>query len=124
MISAARVWKVGHWHEASVHQIQGTFAQCCRAIEPSPAWSLQVRVESTITESNGSSSMASVCGGCLAMLDAGQHVSMSHPLQDFDVHATIDEHMCTSPSVQIAVLIFMLLNWYQSRQCCWNESRL
>lgn len=31
----------------------------------------QVRVESTITESNGSSSMASVCGGCLAMLDAG-----------------------------------------------------
>lgn len=31
-----------------------------------------VRVESTITESNGSSSMASVCGGCLAMLDAGQ----------------------------------------------------
>ncbi|KIY96871.1 polyribonucleotidenucleotidyltransferase, partial [Monoraphidium neglectum] len=30
-----------------------------------------VRVESTITESNGSSSMASVCGGCLAMLDAG-----------------------------------------------------
>jgi polyribonucleotide nucleotidyltransferase len=31
-----------------------------------------VRVESTITESNGSSSMASVCGGCLAMLDAGK----------------------------------------------------
>lgn len=30
-----------------------------------------VRVESTITESNGSSSMASVCGGCLAMMDAG-----------------------------------------------------
>ena len=30
-----------------------------------------IRVESTITESNGSSSMASVCGGCLSMLDAG-----------------------------------------------------
>ena len=30
-----------------------------------------VRVESTITESNGSSSMASVCGGCLALMDAG-----------------------------------------------------
>ncbi|XP_068634242.1 probable polyribonucleotide nucleotidyltransferase 1, chloroplastic [Aristolochia californica] len=30
-----------------------------------------IRVESTITESNGSSSMASVCGGCLALLDAG-----------------------------------------------------
>ena len=33
-----------------------------------------VRVESTITESNGSSSMASVCGGCLAMMDAGQEL--------------------------------------------------
>lgn len=30
-----------------------------------------VRLESNITESNGSSSMASVCGGCLAMMDAG-----------------------------------------------------
>ena len=30
-----------------------------------------VRLESNITESNGSSSMASVCGGSLAMLDAG-----------------------------------------------------
>jgi polyribonucleotide nucleotidyltransferase len=30
-----------------------------------------IRLESTITESNGSSSMASVCGGCLALMDAG-----------------------------------------------------
>lgn len=30
-----------------------------------------VRVESNITESNGSSSMATVCGCCLAMMDAG-----------------------------------------------------
>ncbi len=30
-----------------------------------------VRVVSDITESNGSSSMASVCGGCLALMDAG-----------------------------------------------------
>src|SRR5579872_2588180 len=30
-----------------------------------------IRIESNITESNGSSSMASVCGGCLAMMDAG-----------------------------------------------------
>ena len=30
-----------------------------------------VRVVSEITESNGSSSMASVCGGCLSMMDAG-----------------------------------------------------
>ncbi|MFN0163166.1 MAG: polyribonucleotide nucleotidyltransferase [Burkholderiales bacterium] len=30
-----------------------------------------IRIVSEITESNGSSSMASVCGGCLSMLDAG-----------------------------------------------------
>jgi len=30
-----------------------------------------IRLESNITESNGSSSMASVCGGCLAMMEAG-----------------------------------------------------
>ena len=30
-----------------------------------------VRIVSEITESNGSSSMASVCGGCLALMDAG-----------------------------------------------------
>lgn len=30
-----------------------------------------IRLESSITESNGSSSMASVCGGCLALMEAG-----------------------------------------------------
>ena len=34
-----------------------------------------VRLESTITESNGSSSMASVCAGCLALQDAGVPIS-------------------------------------------------
>jgi polyribonucleotide nucleotidyltransferase len=39
---------------------------------PSPEeFSYSVRVVSEITESNGSSSMASVCGGCLALMDAG-----------------------------------------------------
>lgn len=37
-----------------------------------------VRLESNITESNGSSSMASVCGGCLAMMSAG--VPIKHPI--------------------------------------------
>ncbi len=37
-----------------------------------------VRLESNITESNGSSSMASICGGCLAMMDAG--VPIKHPI--------------------------------------------
>ncbi len=34
-------------------------------------FSYSIRLVSEITESNGSSSMASVCGGCLAMMDAG-----------------------------------------------------
>jgi len=39
---------------------------------PSPEdFAYSIRVVSEITESNGSSSMASVCGGCLAMMDAG-----------------------------------------------------
>lgn len=45
-----------------------------------------VRVESTITESNGSSSMASVCGGCLAMLDAGKG-SSSFVIDDIFFHS-------------------------------------
>ncbi len=42
------------------------------AIMPSPTeFPYTIRVVSDITESNGSSSMASVCGGCLALMDAG-----------------------------------------------------
>ncbi|KAI3705391.1 hypothetical protein L1987_75628 [Smallanthus sonchifolius] len=51
----------------------GTLAE--RALEPvlpsEVDFPYTIRVESTITESNGSSSMASVCGGCLALQDAG-----------------------------------------------------
>jgi len=46
-----------------------------RALEPllPPAdeFAYSIRLVSEITESNGSSSMASVCGGCLALMDAG-----------------------------------------------------
>ncbi|HEY3135682.1 MAG TPA: polyribonucleotide nucleotidyltransferase [Blastocatellia bacterium] len=46
-----------------------------RALEPMlPAeteWPYTIRIVSDITESNGSSSMASVCGGALALMDAG-----------------------------------------------------
>ncbi|KAL7249318.1 hypothetical protein ACSBR1_011469 [Camellia fascicularis] len=38
---------------------------------------LYLRIESTITESNGSPSMASVCGGCLVLQDAGVPVKCS-----------------------------------------------
>ncbi|KAK6131945.1 hypothetical protein DH2020_034315 [Rehmannia glutinosa] len=52
-----------------------------RALEPilpsEDDFPYTVRVESTITESNGSSSMASVCGGCLALQDAGVPVKGS-----------------------------------------------
>ncbi|MBS0447921.1 MAG: polyribonucleotide nucleotidyltransferase [Proteobacteria bacterium] len=42
------------------------------AVLPSKAdFPYAMRVVSEITESNGSSSMASVCGGCLALMDAG-----------------------------------------------------
>jgi polyribonucleotide nucleotidyltransferase len=42
------------------------------AMLPGPAeFAYSLRVVSEITESNGSSSMASVCGGCLALMDAG-----------------------------------------------------
>lgn len=40
-------------------------------IPPVEEFPYTIRVISDITESNGSSSMASVCGGCLALMDAG-----------------------------------------------------
>ncbi|BAO80595.1 polyribonucleotide nucleotidyltransferase [Serpentinimonas raichei] len=41
------------------------------ALPPKDEFPYTLRVVSEITESNGSSSMASVCGGCLALMDAG-----------------------------------------------------
>lgn len=40
-------------------------------VPPRTSFPYTIRLESNITESNGSSSMASVCGCCLAMMDAG-----------------------------------------------------
>lgn len=40
-------------------------------LPPQEKFPYTIRLESNITESNGSSSMASVCGGCLALMDAG-----------------------------------------------------
>jgi len=40
-------------------------------LPPREQFPYTIRLESNITESNGSSSMASVCGGCLSMMDAG-----------------------------------------------------
>jgi polyribonucleotide nucleotidyltransferase len=47
-----------------------------RAVLPSKEdFPYTIRVLSDITESNGSSSMATICGGCLSMMDAGVPVS-------------------------------------------------
>lgn len=40
-------------------------------VPPASKFPYTIKVESEITESNGSSSMATVCGGCLALMDAG-----------------------------------------------------
>ncbi len=40
-------------------------------VPPPEEFAYSIRLVSEITESNGSSSMASVCGGCLALMDAG-----------------------------------------------------
>ncbi len=48
-----------------------------------------IRLESNITESNGSSSMASVCGGCLAMMDAG--VPIKRPIAGIAMGLILEE---------------------------------
>lgn len=40
-------------------------------LPPKDQFPYTIRLESNITESNGSSSMATVCGGCLSLMDAG-----------------------------------------------------
>lgn len=87
-----------------------------------------IRLESNITESNGSSSMASVCGGCLALMDAGvpikrpvsgiamglvlegnRHAILSDilgaedALGDMDFKVTGDEHGITAFQMDIKV---------------------
>ncbi len=49
-----------------------------------------IRLVSEITESNGSSSMASVCGGTLALMDAG--VPISQPVAGISIGSVHDEH--------------------------------
>ncbi len=48
-----------------------------------------IRLESNITESNGSSSMASVCGGCLALMDAG--VPIKRPVSGIAMGLILEE---------------------------------
>ncbi|KAF5725748.1 polyribonucleotide nucleotidyltransferase 1 chloroplastic isoform X1 [Tripterygium wilfordii] len=74
------VGEVGRMGAPSRREVgHGTLAE--RALEPilpsEDDFPYTIRVESTITESNGSSSMASVCGGCLALQDGGVPVKCS-----------------------------------------------
>ncbi len=55
---------------------------------PEEGFAYTVRVVSDITESNGSSSMASVCGGTLALMDAG--VPISKPVAGISIGMVSD----------------------------------
>ena len=59
-----------------------------RAIEPvipaDTVFPYTIRIVSDILESNGSSSMASVCGGSLAMFDAGRMLMFSSDYPHWD----------------------------------------
>lgn len=52
-----------------------------------------IRLESNITESNGSSSMATVCGCCLAMMDAG--VPIKRPVAGIAMGLVLEGHRYT-----------------------------
>jgi polyribonucleotide nucleotidyltransferase len=54
-------------------------ARTGRRLPEADEFSYSVRLVSEITESNGSSSMASVCGGCLALMDAGVPMKRTWP---------------------------------------------
>ena len=62
-----------------------------------------VRVVSDILESNGSSSMASVCGGCLALMDAG--VQIKKPVAGVAMGLITDE---VNPNDRYAILTDIL----------------
>jgi polyribonucleotide nucleotidyltransferase len=78
-----------------------------RALKPvipmAPENPYAVRVVSDILESNGSSSMASVCGGCLALMDAG--VKIKKPVAGVAMGLITDEER---PNERYAILTDIL----------------
>ena len=78
-----------------------------RALKPvvpmAPENPYAIRVVSDILESNGSSSMASVCGGCLALMDAG--VKIKKPVAGVAMGLITDE---TCPNDRYAILTDIL----------------
>jgi polyribonucleotide nucleotidyltransferase len=59
-------------------------------LPPQESFPYVIRLESNITESNGSSSMASVCGGCLALMDAG--VPIRRPIAGIAMGLILEDH--------------------------------
>lgn len=68
---------------------------------PSATYPYSIRITSEIMESNGSSSMASVCGGCLALLDAG--VPLTRPVGGVSIG------LCTEHDAQHKLTGYKLL---------------
>jgi polyribonucleotide nucleotidyltransferase len=68
---------------------------------PTATYPYAIRITSEITESNGSSSMATVCGGCLALMDAG--VPIIRPV------AGISIGLCTEHDDQDKITNYKLL---------------
>lgn len=60
-----------------------------KAIPSMDVFPYVIRLESNITESNGSSSMASVCGCCLALMDAG--VPIKRPIAGIAMGLILEE---------------------------------
>ena len=75
-----------------------------KAVMPkAPEFPYAVRVVSDILESNGSSSQASICGGCLALMDAG--VQISKPVAGVAMGLITDEK---NPNGRYAILTDIL----------------
>jgi polyribonucleotide nucleotidyltransferase len=81
-----------------------------RSLEPMvplDTYPYSIRITSEIMESNGSTSMASVCGGCLALMDAG--VPMTRPV------AGISIGLCTEhdeqDKISKAILLTDIIGW-------------
>jgi polyribonucleotide nucleotidyltransferase len=75
-----------------------------RSLEPMvplATYPYSIRLTSEIMESNGSSSMASVCGGCLALMDAG--VPMTRPVGGISIG------LCTEHDEQDKITQYKLL---------------
>jgi len=66
-----------------------------------------IRVESLITESSGSSSMASICGGCLAMMDGG--VPIERPVAGVAMGLLLNEDSDNSVASNDGVILTDIL---------------